>query len=339
MRLGWLRDFAAVPAGSQQSLADFRPRTHGAAAAVGYGKAAMLFVMLRDAIGEDAFRSGIRAFWQEQRFRTASWSDLRAAFERASGRPLEAFFEQWLVRAGGPAVKIAGADASREAGRTRLTLAVEQSAPAYALRLPLRVEFADRTQTHWIDVQQQRQAVTLELDALPEGVRLDPELHVWRVLDREQLPPILRQWIIARAPRLVQASAAPDVREAAASLAQRLFEIPPQVIAPDEMNQGGEPVLLAGLHADVDAALARAGLPPRPASLAGRGSAQAWTVLGEARAPLAVVSARDAESLRALQRPLPHYGSQSWLVFEGARALERGVWPAPGPLIPVRSAP
>ena len=339
MRLGWLRDFAAVPAGSQQSLADFRSRTHGAAAAVGYGKAAMLFVMLRDAIGEEAFRRGIRAFWQEQRFRTASWSDLRAAFERASGKPLDAFFGQWLDRAAGPAVKIAGAEASREAGRMRLTLTVEQNAPAYALRLPVEIVFPGRSETRWIDVREQRQAVTLDVEALPEGVRLDPELHVWRVLDHEQLPPILRQWIIAKAPRLVQASAAQEVRDAAASLAQRLFEIPPQTIAPDEMNQGSEPLLLAGLNADVDAALARAALPPRPANMAGRGSAQVWTVIGEARAPVAVVSARDAESLRALLRPLPHYGSQSWLVFEGARAQERGVWPAPGRLIPVRSAP
>ena len=37
---------------------------------VGYGKSAMLFVMLRDAIGEDAFRRGVRAFWEEHRFRT-----------------------------------------------------------------------------------------------------------------------------------------------------------------------------------------------------------------------------------------------------------------------------
>jgi len=27
---------------------------------------------------------------------------------------------------------------------------------------------------------------------------------------------------------------------------------------------------------------------------------------------------------------LPHYGRQSYLVFDGARAVERGVWPAPG---------
>ncbi|SIR08665.1 hypothetical protein SAMN05421829_109202 [Aromatoleum tolulyticum] len=339
MRLGWLRDFAAVPAGDHQSLADFRSRTHGAAAAVGYGKAAMLFVMLRDTIGEEAFRSGIRAFWQTQNFRTASWSDLQAAFERASGRSLDAFFKQWINRAGGPAVRITAADARRTAEGARLTLAVEQNAPAYALHLPVQLVFPDRAEMRWIDVDKARQAVTLDVVAMPTGVRLDPELQVWRMLGQEQLPPILRQWVIARNPYLAQASAAPDVREASVALAQRLFEVSPHAIAPGEITKGSGPVLLAGLHADVDAALERAGLPPRPERLAGRGSAQVWTVAVPAGAPVAVISARDAESLRALLRPLPHYGAQSWLVFEGARLVERGVWPAPTPLIPVRAAP
>lgn len=98
-------------------------------------------------------------------------------------------------------------------------------------------------------------------------------------------------------------------------------------------------MLLAGLHAEVDAALRRAGLPPRPAALAGRGSAQAWTLAREDGTALAVVSAQDADALRALLRPLPHYGSQSWLAFDGSRLLERGVWPAPGRLVPVDRAP
>ena len=39
-------------------------------------------------------------------------------------------------------------------------------------------------------------------------------------------------------------------------------------------------------------------------------------------------SARDAESLSALVRPLPHYGRKSYVVFDGAKAIESGVWPA-----------
>jgi hypothetical protein len=45
---------------------------------------------------------------------------------------------------------------------------------------------------------------------------------------------------------------------------------------------------------------------------------------------LAVVSAESEDALRALLRPLPHYGRQSYLIFEEARAVERGIWPAPG---------
>jgi len=44
-------------------------------------------------------------------------------------------------------------------------------------------------------------------------------------------------------------------------------------------------------------------------------------------ASLAIISAQDAASLEALIRPLPHYGRQSYLVFDGRQAIERGVWP------------
>jgi len=336
MRLGWLRDFAAVPADSQQPLASFRSRTHGAAAAVGYGKSAMLFVMLRDAIGEDAFWRGIRTLWDKNRFRPASWDDLKQSFSQACNCSLDTFFDQWLNRAGGPTVAIESASVKPAGGKQHLTLALQQSAPPYAMRLPVELVYADRSEMRSIDISRKSNTVTLDTDAAPQGVRLDPDLRLWRVLHREQLPPILRQWITAKAPRLVVPSNDVQVRDAVGELARRLFEVPPQTVAVDAVNNGSEPVLLAGLHADVDTALAAAGLPPRPAKL-DRGSAQVWTVQRNDGAPLAVVSARDAGALRALLRPLPHYGSQSWLVFDGSRALERGVWPAPGPLVKVQT--
>ncbi|HSD60500.1 MAG TPA: M1 family aminopeptidase, partial [Burkholderiales bacterium] len=335
MRLAWLRDFAAVPKDAQQPLAEFRSRTHGAAAAVGYGKSAMVFFMLRDAVGEETFARGIRQFWERNRFRAASWDDLRAAFEQASGRSLKTFFEQWLLRPGGPAVNIGSARSSAASGANRLVLALEQGAPAYALRVPVEIVAGGRSETQWVELDREKQAVTLELPSVPQGVRLDPDLRLWRLLGREQLPPILRQWITARSPRLAVLSAAPPAQSAARELAQRLFETPPAEEGAEAAVAGAGPALLVGLEVEVDAALSRLGLPPRPANLAGRGTAQAWTVQREGGAPVAVVSARDAESLRALLRPLPHYGAQSYVVFEGARALERGVWPAPGRLIPV----
>ncbi len=335
MRQGWLRDFAAVPAGTHQTLASFHSRTHGAAAAVGYGKSAMVFVMLRDLIGEDGFRRGVRAFWAKYRLRAASWTDLRTSFEEASGRSLATFFDQWLGRADGPTVNIAAAHARREQGRVRLQLTLEQTAPAYALHLPVEIVAGARRHTIWVDVQSRHATAVVDVDAIPQSVRLDPDLRVWRTLDTRQLPPILRSWIVARAPGLVQVSPADDVRAAGAALAERLCEVAPELIAPDAMTRRSEPLLIVGLHDDVDRALARARLPPRPAVVSGRGSAQVWTLSRTTGAPIAVISAADAAALRALERPLPHYGAQSWLVFENSRVVDRGTWPAIVPVMPV----
>jgi len=293
----------------------------------------MVFFMLRDLIGDDAFERGIRRFWEKNRFRIASWDDLRASFEETSRRPLGAFFQQWLTRTGGPSVRIAEARAS---GKSRLSLAIEQTSPAYALRLPVALVSAKGTETRWIEVDRERQTITLDVVAMPESVRLDPELRLWRLLERSELPPILRQWILARAPRLSVVSARGDATAAARGLAEAFFEASPRVVPLSEALAQREPVLVVGLAADVDQTLARLGLPGRPATIGARGTAQVWTMQREADdAPVAVISARDVASLKALARPLPHYGAQSYLVFDGAKAIARGVWPAAARSVPV----
>ena len=342
MRLGWLRDFAALPGGAHAPLADFRSRTHGAAAAVGYGKAAMVFVMLQDEIGEDAFARGIRLFWARERFRIAGWDALRAAFEEASGRSLQGFFRQWLELAGGPAPRIERARLIEQAGQgARLRVVLTQPAPVHALRLPLRLVAGDRVETRIVEFAEGRAEVELTAGFVPEGVALDPELRLWRLPEAAQLPPILRQWIVAAAPRLVVADALEEAdaagtgrggefAEAAQALAGRLFERPPAEEGLAALTAEGGPVLLVGSVPAVATALDRAGLPAQPLDMPAGGTARVWTVQREAGPALAVIAAADPAALRALQRPLPHYGSQSWLVFDGARASARGVWQAPG---------
>ena len=341
MRQSWLRDFAAVPPEAHRPLTAFRTRSHGGAdAAVGYGKAAMVFFMLRDAIGKDAYERGIRSFWQEYRFRTASWTDLQSTFERSSGEPLRTFFEQWVGRAGGPRVNVVEARARRSGSGAVLTLGVIQSTPAYALRLPVEILYGGKSEVRTIDVQRERQVVTVQLSAMPEGVRLDPELRVWRMLDRGELPPILRQWIVARSPRLVIAAAGRDAWLAAHNVARGLLESAPREANVGTLLQSQDPVLIAGVHVEVDALLATHGLPPRPRVFDGRGSAEVWTIEHTGKGPpVAVVSARDAASLNATARALPHYGAQSYLVFNGSQVIARGVWPTQARVVRVLQDP
>jgi len=90
-----------------------------------------------------------------------------------------------------------------------------------------------------------------------------------------------------------------------------------------------------GLEAEVDQWLKERGLPGRPDVVKGKGTAQAWTAGRDNGGAIAVVSAKDTEALAALARPLPHYGRQSYVVFEGSKMIERGTWPARVQLVKV----
>jgi aminopeptidase N len=325
MRVEWLRDFAAVPPGRDQPLAGFTSRTHGATQIVGYHKAAMLFLMLRDRIGADAFDRGLQAFWREHRFRTASWSDLRAAFEQASGEKLGPFFAQWLTRAGAPALRLESAATVQDSGGWRTDVTLSQPAPAYQLRVPLVFRTPRGDETRWVTLNGERQTFRIALDLQPTAVLLDPDFRVFRRLAPDEAPPILRQVMIDAATATVIVSEG-EAGAAARALAERLQEHPPRMAAA-EAAPPGAPLLVIGLAADVDRWLARQQLPPRPQAVAGKGTAQVWTQARERAASLVVVSGDDAAALAALLRPLPHYGRQSWLTFDAAKAVDRGVWP------------
>jgi hypothetical protein len=334
MRLAWLRDGAAVADETAASLREFRARTGIAGATLGYGQSAMLFQMLRDRIGPAAFSLGIREFWGAQQFKVASWRDLQAAFERASGQQLGAFFASWLDQRGMPNVGIDGAASAPVAGKHRLTLQFAGGKARPQLYLPLEISGDGRREMRWLTLPANATQAVLMLDFAPQRLRVDPEVRVWRRLPAEQLPPILRQWMAAGTPQLVNVAEA-DARAAVDRISGRFFERPAQLISGAALRQGlsGKAgILLAGTHAEVDRALAAAGQPARPASLAGRGTAQVWTLPAPA---LAVVSGQDAAALAAVQRALPHYGGQSWLVFEQGRVIDKGIWPAAVPEIAV----
>jgi aminopeptidase N len=330
MRQAWLRDFAAIPPGEDMPLAAFTSRTHGTSQIVGYNKAAFLFLMLRDRLGAARFDAGLRQFWASQQFRRAGWADLQRAFEAASGEALDAFFAQWLERRGAPQLRVESAQAERIGSQQRLHVTVVQAGQPYALSVPLALETDAGMQTHTVQVSQARATVVIDSAATVRSVHLDPDLRVLRRLDAAELPPILRQVILDPATR-VQLALEADQREAGLALARALLDHAP-VVGEAEADA---PRLLIGTHEAVDRALAAAGLPARPASLAGRGSAQVWTSTSGSGRALAVISARDVAALQALARPLPHYGRQSWLVFDGARAIDRGVWLGEAAAVPV----
>jgi aminopeptidase N len=322
MRLEWLRDFAAVPPGQDRPLVEFTSRTHGTSQIVGYNKAAMTFLMLRDLIGRNAFDAGIRRFWRGYRFKTASWGALQKSYEAEAKRDLSAFFTQWLTRQGAPTLRIEAAD--RDGGGVRVKLA--QAAPAYRLHVPLALRGERGSDLRHADLDTDSATFSFDAAARPQEIALDPDLRLFRRMDPDEAPPILRQVMVDPSTVTVLAGAQSSALEAARLLATKLQDAPPRFISTDD-QLGNAPLLVIGLNDEVDRWLQSRSLPARPAALQ-KGSAAVWTASIARGRTMVVVSARDGESLAALVRPLPHYGRRSYVVFDGARAIDSGVWPA-----------
>lgn len=77
------RDF--VSAARDFPLTKFRARRGEASQAVGYNKSMMLFHMLRQHLGDDAFFAALRDFYRAYRFKRASFWDLAACFAATDG--------------------------------------------------------------------------------------------------------------------------------------------------------------------------------------------------------------------------------------------------------------
>jgi aminopeptidase N len=314
LRLRWLREFAILPPADDRPLRDFRGRRHTASQATGYHKAAFVFAMLRDVIGADAFADGIRRFWTAHRFRTATWTDLATAFEEAARMPLRPFFTQWIDRPGAPTLGVR--DVRRTADGVAMTLT--QTTPAWSLQVPVAVDATIRL----VQLDAASAPVTGNAADAREVI-VDPELRLFRRLPADAVPPVLREVAFDPSATVVIVGDA-AMRDAAIAVARAVLE---RDVTPVTQLPSG-PALLIGTTRAIAATLADAGLPSVPSEVAGRGSARAFTLRRSNGAALAVVEANDADALAGAARVLPHLGAQSWVVLDGGRSVDRGVWPA-----------
>ena len=321
MRRRWLSDFAVLPGAQDQPVTAFRSRGHAASQVIGYNKGAMLFLMLRDEIGVAAFEAGIRRFWREQQFKVAGWRELQAAFEAEAKRPLDTFFRQWLERPGAPQLALRGVERTPD-GAVKFTLA--QSTPAYDLAVPLVIETATGVERHVVRLDTAEHHYALPPAARATALRVDPDYRLFRRLPLAEMAPIIRSLVVAPNAVTVIAGAESDV---ARTVATRLLEAGFQPSALEQAVAAKAPLLLVGTAQEIANALARAGLPPRPQQLGDRGTARVWTARYGGDVPLLVVEGKDADALRQISAALRHYGADSYLVFEGSRVVDRGVWP------------
>lgn len=140
-----------------------------------YDKGALVLHMLRDQIGDAAFRQGVTALYRENQGREIGLDEFRKAFEKPAKASLHAFFDQWLNRPGVASVMPESLEAKPVAGgRYQITGTIRQRTQPYAFEVPV-VVVSDKSQVIYrIPVHSTLTAFKLVVTGRPRFFLVDP---------------------------------------------------------------------------------------------------------------------------------------------------------------------
>lgn len=327
MRVKWLRDYTALPVQRDQAVRNFKSKQHQASQVIGYNKVAFIFHMLELEIGAEAFAKGLSRFWQRHRYSTAGWRHLQAAFEQASGDDLGWFFRQWVERSGAPRPSLGAHSVEQVDAGYRTRIEIIQPVTDYRFKLPVILATDAGERRYQLTIEETRTQVEFITPEKPRYLHFDPDSDLFRRLDQSETPPIIRDVTLDSTALTVIYDDDDGFKHEAQQLASRLLESEPKLLESSALATVSGTLLLITRKQNLSNALAQLQLEP-PADLpALDNAATVWTARRSNRKAVMVVAVENLDELKALLRPLPHYGGQSYVLFSAGRALQRGIWP------------
>lgn len=152
-----------------------------------YQKGGFVLHMLRAELGDSAFFAGIRDYYAKYKHATALTADLQAAFERASDKKLEGFFDQWLRRPGYPELEVTWSDSAL----TSLSIGVIQSQRFGLFEFPIRLALIDpdgvSRRVEFAVPAQDTTRIVLPVSGSVERIEVDPDIELLaRITVRKQ---------------------------------------------------------------------------------------------------------------------------------------------------------
>jgi aminopeptidase N len=156
-----------------------------------YPKGAQLAHQLRRLVGDSLFWKGMKRFLTDNAYKPVETADYAIAMEKATGRDLDWFFDQWAYGIGYPKVQITRE--WRPATRT-LHLTVDQTQkidathPVFHFPATTRVVTRDSVVRREIMVDRQHQSFDLSLPAAPLSFRFDEGGWLLGTVTTDQTP-------------------------------------------------------------------------------------------------------------------------------------------------------
>jgi aminopeptidase N len=341
-RLQILRKYATLVTPERDfPLREFQSRYDPSSQAIGYGKGAMVFHMLRQELGEDVFWGALRDVFKERLFQKTSWNDFQKIFERHCQCSLRRFFQQWLYQKGAPLLSLEGVHSSPSDNAWRVSGVLLQARSPYALQLNLRLESGRQQVTQRIRVSKIETPFQIISDGPPERLIVDPGFDTFRRLYPEEIPPSINAIKASPSVLLVIAKqVGPWAEDAAKTLALSLGLRRFQIVPEDQLGESAvleNDMVILGVPERDDLL---SGLPPQ-VSVGKSGFALKGKTFSDPSVVFFAVFAhpRKEGGVMALFLPLStayagqvarkvtHYGKYSYLIFNKGLNQVKGMWP------------
>ena len=333
-------------------LTEFRSRHSAVTEAVGYGKTMMLFHMVRQQLGDEAFVKALHRFYRKYKFKVASFDDVETVFNNVTDDPMGPLFEQWVKRTGSPSLRVRQAVAKPKGDGYVLSANIEQTQDAepYRLKLPIAVHMegvANAFQTS-VNIDAQQYKLELNFPMRPLQLDVDPEFDVFRTLDHNESPPALSQVFGAEQVLVVlPASASESIRMGYQGLAkgwQKGRAVNMEIKLDNELDElpADRAVWLFGWEnrfrprfdnalSDYDYAKKESGVSIEDTEI--KRDKHSVVIMGRhpsnSAHALAWLATDNVAAMPGLGRKLPHYNKYSYLSFTGDEPTNvfKGQWP------------
>jgi aminopeptidase N len=174
---------------SEKGLRSFKSGANRQLRALGYGKAAMVFHMLRKKLGDEKFFTGLKKFIADNRLKRAGWNDIKNSYGKFLNN--DSFFEDWVEKKGIISLDLKDVNLLYRKGRYLLTLRLEQKNHLYRFGLPVKVETERGGEERVLPVDKKARDYKMSFKEKPLRITLDPEYDLMRSLTASEKPAVI----------------------------------------------------------------------------------------------------------------------------------------------------
>ncbi len=329
-------------------VSKFLSRHDSPSESVGYGKSSMFFHMLRQKVGDELFVRGFQKFNRDNKFRHASFDDIRIAFEEVTEQDLKWFFDQWISRTGAPEIVLENVKVKSARGINNLTFTLKQIQDdnVFFLDVPVVIVTNNGTHTETVEMNEKEVKYNIPLKDKPLKLLVDPRFDLFRKLDPRETPPTFTKAYGAEKTLIIL----PDENSNDYDLYKEFSEL--WVKGNEEkftfgslenidVLPSGKAIMLLGLEnkfasivntaiKEYGSELLKDGVRYGKRELSSNDNSFFISIVNpnNQKAVITLLSIGNKDAVAGLNRKLPHYGKYSYLAFSGSEStnIDKGQW-------------